>query len=335
MKQQFAALWINQQTDGTLDVSVQQCTPEQLSAGTVTIRTAYSGLNYKDALACSPTGNIVKSYPFIPGIDVSGVIIESEDERYSAGQRVLVTGYGLGVTHTGGLSEIVRVPGDWIVPLPDSLSLREAMIFGTAGLTAALAVERIERHGITTDKGPILVTGATGGVSSIAVSMLAQLGYEVAASTGKAQYEELLRSLGAKQIVAREELLPERPRALDKQRWAGAIDVCGGAILASVLASLHYGGAVAATGMTAGGTLPASVFPFILRGTALYGIDSVFVPSTDRVRLWSRIAAEWKSFTHTPNWIHELQLTDVPGYLNQLLQGQSSGRAIVKIGKDE
>ncbi|MBG9736381.1 acryloyl-CoA reductase [Paenibacillus alvei] len=334
-QQQFSALWIQQQSDGALDIQVQPCTTDQLSAGTVTIRTAYSGLNYKDALACSPTGNIVKSYPFIPGIDMSGVVMQSEDERYSPGQRVLVSGYGLGVTHTGGLSEIVRVPAEWIVPLPDSLSLREAMIFGTAGLTAALAVERLERHGITPEQGPILVTGATGGVGSIAVSMLANLGYEVAASTGKAQYEELLYTLGAKHIVARGELLPERPRPLDKQRWAGAIDVCGGAILASVLSSLHYGGAVAAAGMTAGGALPASVFPFILRGATLYGIDSVFVSNEDRMRLWSRIGKQWKSFIDTPNWIRELQLSEVPAYVTELLHGKSHGRAIVKIGDNE
>lgn len=335
MSERFQALVVRKSDSDNVDVSVQELGMSDLPGGSVTIRVAYSSLNYKDALACSPNGGIVKAYPFIPGIDLSGIVMASQDPRFTVGQPVLVTGYELGVSHFGGLAEIVRVPGDWVVPVPDSLSLREAMVFGTAGLTAALAVERLERHGVRPDDGPVLVTGASGGVGSISVAMLAKLGYEVTAASGKSQLAGSLRNLGAAHVISRQEWQPERPRALDKQRWAAAIDVCGGDILAAVLASTRYGGAVAAAGLTAGGQLPTTVYPFILRGIALYGIDSVYVSADQRTRLWSRMAGEWKFIAGDNEWIHDLSLQEVPEYTARMLEGQTWGRALVRIAAEE
>ncbi|MCM3340413.1 oxidoreductase [Paenibacillus sp. MER TA 81-3] len=335
MTERFRALVVRKSDGDIMDVSVQELGLSDLPEGSVTIRVAYSSLNYKDALACAPNGGIVKSYPFIPGIDLSGIVMTSHDPRFTAGQPVLVTGYELGVTHFGGLSEIVRVPGDWVVPVPESLSLREAMVFGTAGFTAALAVERLEQHGIRPDDGPVLVTGASGGVGSISVAMLAKLGYEVTAASGKSQLSDTLRNLGAAHVVSRQGWQPERPRALDKQRWAAVIDVCGGDILAAALASTRYGGAVAAAGLTAGGQLPTSVYPFILRGIALYGIDSVYASAAHRTRLWSRMADEWKFIAQDNEWIHEISLQDVPEYTARMLEGQTWGRALVHVAAED
>lgn len=325
----FSALVIDQDEQGNVEPAVRTITLADLPEADVTIEVAYSCLNYKDALACSPNGNIVKQYPFIPGIDASGVVVDSKDDRFHPGQFVVVTGYELGVTHFGGLSRYIRVPGEWVVPLPQGLSLRDAMIFGTAGITAALSVERIEQHGIKPSAGSILVTGASGGVGSLATSMLAKLGYRVTAATGKPEAEPILRQLGAQEIVSRESWLPERPRSLDKQRWAAAVDVCGGDILAAALASVKYGGCVAASGMTSGGTLPTTVYPFILRGITLYGIDSVYISQESRMHLWARIAHQWGQ--EMDQLVHICKLQDVPAFANQLLQGKALGRYIVKL----
>ncbi|UHA72586.1 oxidoreductase [Paenibacillus sp. 481] len=330
MNQAYQALVLNKTGEGDVQARVQTRQWNELPSGDVTIQVAYSSLNYKDALACSPNGNIVKSYPFVPGVDLAGTVVDSTDARFVAGQRVLVTGYELGVSYDGGLSEYARVPADWVIPLPEELSCRDAMIFGTAGLTAALSIERLERHGVKPEDGPVLVTGASGGVGTFAVAMLAAGGYEVAAVSGKPQLADALRQLGAKEVMARTELLPERPRPLDKQRWAAAVDVCGGPILTAVLASLHYGGAVAASGLTAGSSLPATVYPFILRGITLYGIDSVYVDQARRSALWSRIATDWAHLVQLQR-VNEIHLTEVAAVAARMLEGQTWGRTIVNI----
>lgn len=335
MKEPFSALVVDKTADGEVHAAVGEQTLADLPEGSVTIRVAYSGVNFKDALACSADGHIVKTYPFVPGIDLSGIVAASDDSRFTPGQLVLVTGYELGVSHFGGLSEYARVPGDWIVPLPEGLSLRDAMAFGTAGLTAAMAVERLERHGLRPGDGPVLVTGASGGVGSLAIAMLAQLGCEVVAASGKPELSDALRRLGAASVVSRDDWRPERPRALDKQRWAGVVDVCGGGILAAAVASTKYGGAVAATGMTAGGDWPASVFPFILRGITLYGIDSVYARHELRLKLWSRMASAWRDAVRFDGWVRELRLEDVPHYARMMREGGISGRAIVRLSGDE
>ncbi|MGZ9582977.1 oxidoreductase [Paenibacillus marinisediminis] len=327
----FSAFVLEQDSDGQINTAVKDITMEQLPAADVTIEVSYSGINYKDALACSSNGSIVKQYPFVPGIDAAGVVVASADERFHPGQNVIVTGYELGVSHYGGLSRYIRVPGDWIVPLPKGLSLRGAMIFGTAGLTAALSVERIEQHGVKPEDGSILVTGASGGVGSLAVAMLASLGYHVTAATGKAEAEPLLRQLGAQDIVSRESWLPERPRSLDKQKWAAAVDVCGGDILAAALASIKYGGCVAASGMTSGGTLPTTVYPFILRGITLYGIDSVYASQECRMHLWARIARQWGHIAELERNVNICSLHDVPELTEKMLRGGAVGRSIIKL----
>lgn len=327
----FSAIVVDRDEQGDVKVNVQSLTFADLPAGDVTIEVHYTCLNYKDALACSSNGNIVKQYPFVPGIDASGVVVATTDDRFYLGQAVVVTGYELGVTHFGGLSRYIRVPGEWVVPLPQGLSTRDAMLFGTAGITAALSVERIEQHGIEPSAGSILVTGASGGVGSLATAMLAKLGYRVTAATGKPEAEPLLRLLGAQEIVSREAWKPERPRALDKQRFAAVVDVCGGDILAAALAAVNYGGCVAASGMTASGTLPTTVYPFILRGITLYGVDSVYITQERRKHLWARIAEQWGSIAELDQLVQMYTLQDVPELVHMMLQGKALGRSIVKL----
>lgn len=301
-----------------------------LPEGDVLIDVHYSSVNYKDGLAVMPEGKIVSSYPFVPGIDLSGIVIESNHPDLQAGDPVLVTGYGLGVSHFGGYSEAARVPAEWVVPLPDGMTLREAMIYGTAGFTAALALHRLEANGLSPASGPVLVTGASGGVGSLATAILAQAGYAVAAVTGKAEAGDFLRRLGAREILPREALLPEKPRPLAKSRWAGAIDPVGGETLAHVLSELQYGGPAAACGLAGGAQLDTTVYPFILRGAALLGIDSVHCPMALRRQLWQRLAREWKpsALQQTANEIAPGELADA---LASILQGRIMGRTIVPL----
>lgn len=326
----FRALVVEKEGAETV-VSIQEKTLADLPVGTVTIRAAYSSVNYKDGLASIPKGNIVSSYPFIPGIDVAGTIVASEDERFAEGDEVLVTGYELGVSHYGGFSEYVRVPGDWVVPLPAGLSLKEAMAYGTAGFTAALSIQRLQENGVTPEKGQILVTGATGGVGSLAVAMLAKLGYDVAASTGKADEHEFLRRIGANEVIDRAELTPEKIRPLGKTRWAGAVDPVGGRTLAYVLTSIHYGGSVAVSGLTGGTTVDTTVFPFILRGVNLLGIDSVQCPMHVRRTVWEKMAREWKPDSLLDGIGRDVMLEELPQTLDSILKGQMRGRAIVRL----
>ncbi len=329
MTDAFRALVVNKEND-RFSVDVKTLTFDDLPEGEVTIRTAYSSVNYKDGLASIPDGNIVHTYPFVPGIDLAGTVVSSTDSRFKEGDEVIATSYEIGVTHYGGFSEYARVKADWVVPLPKGLTLKEAMAYGTAGFTAALSIQRLEEHGIQPDRGEIVVTGATGGVGSLAVAMLAKLGYDVVASTGKANEHDYLISLGAKEVISREDVNPEKIRPLGKQRWAGAIDPVGGRTLAALLSNTKYGGSVAVSGLTGGPKVETTVFPFILRGVNLLGIDSVYCPMEIRKPLWERMATELKPDSLLSDIGHEVDLDGLPNVLQRILKGEIRGRAIVK-----
>ncbi|KQU22120.1 acryloyl-CoA reductase [Peribacillus butanolivorans] len=330
MVQRFDALVVDKQED-QFSVSIQELTLDDLPQGEVLIRVHYSGVNYKDSLASIPNGNIVTNYPIVPGIDLAGVVVSSENPRFKEGDEVIATSYGIGVSQSGGYSEFARVPAEWIVPLPEGLTLKEAMVIGTAGFTAALSVLRLEENNLTPDQGSVLVTGATGGVGSFAVSILSKLGYSVEASTGKESEHGYLKEIGASTIVSREDVYNGKLRALGKQKWSGAVDPVGGEPLASVLSQIQYGGSVAVSGLTAGTNLPATVFPFILRGVNLLGIDSVNCPMDTRLKVWQRLATDFK-LAHLEHLIQqEITLKDLPDVLPTLLKGEARGRTIVKL----
>ena len=262
MTQQFEALVVNKQ-ENDFSLTIQQLSLGDLPEGEVLIRVHYSGVNYKDSLATIPNGNIVSSYPIVPGIDLAGVVVSSKDARYKEGDEVIATSYEIGVSHFGGYSEFAQIPAKWVVPLPEGLTLKEAMIIGTAGFTAALSIMRLEQNGVSPESGNVLVTGATGGVGSFAVSILSKLGYSVDASTGKKSEHAYIQELGATQVLSREDVYDGTLRPLGKQKWIGAVDPVGGETLASVLSQIKYGGSVAVSGLTAGTNLPTTVFPFI------------------------------------------------------------------------
>ncbi|WP_411739176.1 NADPH:quinone oxidoreductase family protein [Peribacillus sp. S4] len=330
MIQQFDALVVNKQDD-QFTVNIQELSLDDLPQGEVLIRVHYSGVNYKDSLAAIPNGNIVSSYPIVPGIDMAGVVVSSEDSRFKEGDEVIATSYGIGVSQSGGYSQFARVPAEWIVPLPDGLTMKEAMIIGTAGFTAALSVLRLEENNLTPEQGSVLVTGATGGVGSFAVSILSKLGYSVEASTGKESEHGYLKAIGASTIVSREDVYDGKLRALGKQKWSGAVDPVGGEPLASVLSQIKYGGAVAVSGLTAGTSLPATVFPFILRGVNLLGIDSVNCPMDTRLKVWHRLATDFKLEDLEQLIQQEITLKELPDVLPTLLKGEARGRTIVKL----
>ncbi|MDM5210490.1 acryloyl-CoA reductase [Peribacillus sp. NJ4] len=330
MIQQFDALVVNKQDD-QFTVNIQKLSVDDLPQEDVLIRVHYSGVNYKDSLASIPNGNIVSSYPIVPGIDMAGVVVSSEDSRFKKGDEVIATSYGIGVSQSGGYSQFARVPADWIVPLPDGLTMKEAMIIGTAGFTAALSVQRLEENDLTPGQGSVLVTGATGGVGSFAVSILSKLGYSVEASTGKESEHGYLKEIGATTIISREDVYDGKLRALGKQKWSGAVDPVGGEPLASVLSQIKYGGSVAVSGLTAGTSVPATVFPFILRGVNLLGIDSVNCPMDTRLKVWHRLATDFK-LTHLEQLIQqEITIDELPDILPTLLKGEARGRTIVKL----
>lgn len=330
MEQTFKALMINK-TEDDFSVKMQELTLNDLPDGEVLIKVSYSSVNYKDGLASIPEGKIVRSFPFIPGIDLAGVVVRSEDPRFQEGDEVIATSYEIGVSHYGGFSEYARIPADWVVPLPKGLTLKEAMVYGTAGFTAGLSVYRLEENGLSPDKGKVLVTGATGGVGSIAVSILAKRGFDVVASTGKASEHDYLKRIGAKEVISREEVAGEKLRVLDKQLWAGAVDPVGGKTLAAVLSKMLYNGSVAVSGLTGGGDVPTTVFPFILRGVNLLGIDSVYCPMETRTEIWRRLASDYKPDHLLDTINQEVILEELPQYLSAILKGEVRGRTIVKI----
>jgi putative YhdH/YhfP family quinone oxidoreductase len=321
----FDALLATHADDGAAP-SVVQLSADDLPEGDVLVEVEYSTVNYKDALAARADGQVARISPIVPGVDFAGTVVEGTDD-IPAGSAVLAHGYEIGVARHGGFARYARVPADWVVPLPEGLSAREAMTIGTAGFTAALAVLELVERGLD---GPVLVTGATGGVGSVAVSILSRLDYEVAASTGKADAAEWLTALGAGEIVAREELAAESNRPLERQRWAAAVDCVGGSTLASVLRTLRYGGAVAATGLTGGPGLKTTVLPFILRSVALLGIDSVDVGIERRREVWGLLADHLR-----PDLEHlvadEIDLAGVPDALERILAGGMRGRTLVRV----
>lgn len=326
----FRALEVNKGESFT--VGIRSLTLDDLPQGEVVIKVAYSSVNYKDGLASIPDGNIVRSYPFIPGIDLSGYVVSSADPRFHEGQKVLATGYGIGVSHFGGYSEYARLPAEWVVPLPDGLSLREAMIFGTAGFTAALSIKHLEEKGVSPEKGKVLVTGASGGVGGAAVAMLAHKGYTVAAGTGRSEEAGYLRDLGANEVLSREEIYAGgNVKPLDKQLWQAAVDPVGGTQLAAVLSRIAYRGAVAVSGLTGGTAVPASVLPFILRGVSLLGIDSVMCPAEEREELWKLMAGSWKPEQLDKLVNREVTLAELPQALSDILQSAIRGRVLVRV----
>jgi acrylyl-CoA reductase (NADPH) len=294
------------------------------------VNVEYSTVNYKDGLCIGPGGGLVREYPHVPGIDFAGTIESSDDPRYSAGDSVVLTGWRVGEVHWGGYAQKARVNADWLVPLPSGLSSRQAMAVGTAGFTAMLAVTALEDHGLKPDQGPVLVTGAAGGVGSVATAILANLGYEVAAVTGRPETEEYLRALGATQIVPREEINETVKRPLERETWAGCVDAVGGDMLARVLGQMKYGGSVSAVGLAGGAGLPATVIPFLLRGVNLLGIDSVMQPYDNRLRAWERIAKDLP-MDKLQAMIHLATLSDLPALGKDILKGQVKGRVVVDV----
>lgn len=330
MEKNFQAVVVDNK-DGNFSVETKQVFLEDLSSGEVVIKVHYSGVNYKDGLASTPDGKIVRSYPHIPGIDLAGTVVSSEDSRFKEGDQVIATSYEIGVSHSGGYSEYARIPADWIVPLPTGLSLKEAMIVGTAGFTAALSVQRLLDNGMNPENGPVLVTGATGGVGSFGVAMLSKLGFNVVASSGKKEAEDYLTSIGASSVIGREDVYNGKIKAMDKQLWAGAVDPVGGESLAAILSKITYGGSVAVSGLTGGGAVPTSVFPFILRGVNLLGIDSVYCPMEKRQKIWERIATDLKPEALTSFIYKEVTLEQLPNELPTILEGGITGRIIVAV----
>jgi len=326
----FDALVADRQED-RFAVEVRKLRLQDLPPGEVLVRVRYSGVNYKDSLAASPDGNVVRTYPMVPGIDLAGTVVSSADARFREGDEVIATSYEIGVSHFGGYSEYARIPADWVVPLPAGLTPREAMTIGTAGLTAALSVQRLEDAGLVPGQGKVLVTGATGGVGSFAVAILASRGYDVEAGTGKASERDYLTALGARSVVSREDIHDGKLRALGKQRWAAAVDPVGGEPLAAVLAQIRYGGSVAVSGLTAGAQLPATVFPFILRGVNLLGIDSVYCPMELRLRTWKRLASDLRPLDLERFVMREVGLSELPDVLPLLRRGQARGRILVRL----
>jgi putative YhdH/YhfP family quinone oxidoreductase len=303
---------------------------EKLPPGDVTIRVAYSSLNYKDALAASGHPGVVRSFPHIPGIDASGVVEQSQSPKFKPGDAVLATGYELGAERWGGYYELISLPAEWVVPLPEGLSLESSMALGTAGMTAGLSVAALVEHGIRPESGPIVVTGASGGVGSISVAILAKLGYEVEAATGKQEVRERLGKLGAARCLDRSEVADESDRPLLSARWAGAVDTVGGATLSTLVRSLKNDGAVAACGLVGGTDLPISVYPFILRGARLHGIATAWTPYERRLEIWSKLSGPWAPES-LGAWTHTTDLDGLSEKIAQILAGKIVGRTVVTI----
>ncbi len=310
--------------------SVVTLSSGRLPEGDVTIEVAYSSLNYKDALAYQGHRGVVKKLPHIPGIDAAGTVIDSSSEHYRSGDQVLVTGYDLGQGHWGGWSELIRVPADWIVPLPNSLTPREAMVYGTAGFTAAQSVLALQRNDVSPYMGEVVVTGATGGVGSLAVRLLSHLGYQVVAVTGKTDQHAALLACGAKRVVDRTEIADDSTRPLLSATWAGAIDTVGGPVLQTLLRSTRYGGCVTACGLVAGADLSMTVYPFLLRGVSLCGIASADCPMAKRRRIWELLAGTWKP-NNLDSLVTEVSLEQLPEQVERILAGQIVGRVLVKL----
>lgn len=328
MSKLFQGYQINK-TDAGQNCELKQLSTDDLMEGDVTIKVEYSTLNYKDGLALTGRSPVVRKFPLTPGIDFSGTVVNSDHAGFEAGDKVVLNGFGVGEVHSGGYAQMARVSGDWLVKLPNKIDARQAMAVGTAGYTAMLCVLALEQHGIKPDAGNILVTGASGGVGSIAVAILNKLGYSVVAVTGRMEEKDYLLSLGAKEVIERQGFA-EKARPLYKELWAGAIDVAGGNTLANVLSQMKYGSAVAACGLAESMDLPTSVAPFILRGIALYGVDSVMATIEKRQQAWSRLEQDL-DMDLLERLSFDLDFNDLPQAANDILDGKIRGRAIVKI----
>jgi acrylyl-CoA reductase (NADPH) len=316
--------------DGKVQARLVETTLEQLDPGEVVIKTAFSSVNFKDALAATGTGKIIRRFPCIGGIDAAGTVTSSSDPRFKAGDPVICTSYDLGVAHDGGYAEYVRAPAGWVVPLPKGLSLFEAMALGTAGYTAALAVERMEHDGLAPAKGPVIVTGATGGVGSVAIDILAGAGYHVVALTGKEAESDYLKQIGAKEVMLRGGLDLSKIKPLDKASWAGAVDNLGGDVLSWLASTMQVGGTLASIGLAAGHTFNTTVMPFILRGISVLGIDSVNTPMALRQKVWQRLASDLKP-RHLSDMCTTVTLEQLPGVFDKILKVQARGRTVVKL----
>lgn len=310
-------------------VAIAEVPEDQLPEGDVLVDVAYSTLNYKDALAITGAAPVVRSFPMVPGIDFSGTVAESSHPEFKPGDKVVLNGWGVGETHWGGLAERARVKGDWLVPLPEGIDLRQAAAIGTAGYTAMLCVLALERQGVTPDKGEIVVSGAAGGVGSVATALLAAKGYEVAAVTGRASEADYLRGLGAASVIDRAELTG-KTRPLARERWAGGVDVAGSTVLANMISMMKYRGVIAACGLAAGMDLPASVAPFILRGVTLAGVDSVMCPKPDRLEAWTRLASDL-DLGKLEEMVTELPFAEVIETAPKFLDGKVRGRIVIPV----
>ncbi len=327
----FRALILEKNAEGLAEAHVRDLDDDALPQGEVTVAVEFSTLNYKDGLCLSPNGGgLVRTYPHIAGIDFAGTVEASDDVRYRPGDKVVLTGWRVGEVHWGGYSSKARVKADMLVPLPAALTTRQSMAVGTAGLTAMLAVQALEDHGLTPAKGEVLVTGAAGGVGSVAVAILAQLGYQVVAVTGRAETHDYLTSLGASRIIARDDINETVKRPLEAETWAGCVDAVGGAMLARVLGQMKYAGSVAAVGLAGGSGLPTTVIPFLLRGVNLLGIDSVMKPFADRQRAWARIATDLP-LAKLESMVHMATLADLPLLGAAILKGEVQGRVVVDV----
>jgi acrylyl-CoA reductase (NADPH) len=326
----FSAMVVSETSPKSFERRIVKRSVNDLPPGELLLRVHYSSLNYKDALSATGRPGVTKIYPHTPGIDAAGVVEEDASGRFRPGEEVIVTGYDLGMNTAGGFGQYVRVPAAWGVPLPSGLSLRESMVFGTAGFTAGLSVYRLAAAGVAPDAGEILVTGATGGVGSIAVGILAKAGYRVVAATGKASEANYLRDLGASEVIDRQAVVEGAERPLLKERWAGAVDVVGGATLAAVLKATRYGGVVTCCGLVGAPDLPVNVFPFILRGVSLLGIDSVQCPVGPRREVWQRLAGSWKP-AKLEETVTEVTLQTLEPAIATILAGQMRGRTLVNL----
>lgn len=325
----FNALVVNN-ADSVISAAVEQLDESRLPAGNVTVAVEYSTINYKDGLVVTGGGGLVKHYPHVPGIDFAGTVLESAHAACKAGDRVVLTGWRVGEIHWGGMAQKARVNGDWLVPLPEGLGTQDAMAIGTAGFTAMLAVMALEDHGLTPAAGEVLITGAAGGVGSVATAILAKRGYQVTASTGRAETHDYLRSLGASSVIDRGPFADPATRPLEGERWAACIDSVGGNALARVLAQTRYGGAVAAVGLAGGAKLDTTVIPFLLRGVCLLGIDSVMCPITRRREAWARLQADLP-LQQLRAMTSVASLAEVPRLASEILAGRIRGRVVVDV----
>uniref|UniRef100_Q0HUI6 Alcohol dehydrogenase, zinc-binding domain protein n=1 Tax=Shewanella sp. (strain MR-7) TaxID=60481 RepID=Q0HUI6_SHESR len=325
----FDALVLTQE-DSRINARVAQISETDLPEGEVLVDVAYSSLNYKDGLAVTGAGKIIRQFPMVPGIDFAGVVNQSNDPRYQAGDQVILTGWGVGENHWGGMAQKARVKADWLVSMPQNCDPAKAMMIGTAGLTAMLCVQALEQAGVTPQSGDILVTGASGGVGSVAVTLLANAGYRVIACSGRVeQNTPLLLQLGAAEVIDRREL-EQDAKPLEAQRWAGVVDTVGNKILAKALAQIQYGGAAAICGLAGGFALPTTVMPFILRGVNLLGIDSVYCPFEKRKAAWEAVVKALPAHFYQQA-CQQISLTEVPDFANKIIQGQVTGRVLVRL----